>query len=312
MKHSSRKSDAKKPLLPNLSLKICDFRVVLRRSRREASEMRLMRVVVAVVLTLLLLLLLCSHLTSLSLLYARPPLPWSRIVQWGEPRSASTTQYYILLCMATVRNITARPLFQFWPNIYELRNVPNLLVVKTHETVSEGDLKLEGVMLFTSSRGDKKLSKYSRGHWNAKRYFARQEAYLVEQVKVTLAPLFHLTEAEIEDVLDYMKKWDVMRRCCGFQSASKWMKILQGAKGDHFCLKQNLQKAEAEFLSTNLATKFVSLRTESDMPKHYINGSWCEWSNRMVKLGAGFNGENAPMGREILGKIAGTFHAQAK
>lgn len=163
------------------------------------------------------------------------------------------------------------------------------------------------VLIFTSSQTAEPLFNESVIHQWSKEYFSEGFNYLHQSIETRYGPYFGLSPNETNQLIAYMRIWEDLRRCCGFQMSKGWSNILQDrSKGPHFCQGKNITMLESDLLNDDLSLKHPILRQESLFPPgHRLNGSWCDFARTQIENGAGFNAAGA-MQKQIL-EISKTF-----
>ena len=166
---------------------------------------------------------------------ARVTLP-NLIIQYGEPRTASTLQFQTLCAIALVLNEAepGRVDCSFLPAgpappgdlAGKAADPSTLHVVKTHTVPAEGFPK--GAWLFASEiddavgavepwQGAAQRMSDELGH-DVK--YAQVMSRLAEQgsgIATEYQSFFGLSDPQIEEVVTYLRYWDILRMCCGAQ-----------------------------------------------------------------------------------------------
>ena len=251
---------------------------------------------------------------------ARVTLP-NLIIQYGEPRTASTLQFQTLCAIALVLNEAepGRVDCSFLPAgpappgdlAGKAADPSTLHVVKTHIVPAEGFPK--GAWLFASEiddavdavepwQGAAQRVSDELGH-DVK--YAQVMSRLAEQgsgIATEYQSFFGLSDPQLEEVVTYLRYWDILRMCCGVQMSAEYRAQLISdlrpniteTSGSLYpaCDMYNIQMVERQVVESQVfklaLTGGVGLRTlrgTSNKEAGWgddLNGQYCEWFNRQV------------------------------
>ena len=287
------------------------------------------------------------------------------LIQYGQPRTATTLQFQTLCAIALVMNKAdpSRVVCSFLPPTKPGENVLKgkaadqtaLHVVKTHTVPAEGFPK--DAWLFASEIDDtvgaddpwegaaERMSQELGHHVK----YAQVMSRLAERgsgIAKEYQPFFGLSDAQIEEVVTYLRYWDILRMCCGAQMDDGYRTELGGGVGaspaagpegpgsylmtakPENCHSYDIQAIEQHAVQTEvfkLALKggkgSAYLRSTSSLEadKGYeLTGKYCVWFNKEVtcqKLDfnrlperPGCSGEQPPAGSS--GRSESTTRAQ--
>lgn len=84
-------------------------------------------------------------------------------------------------------------------------------------------------------------------------------------------PLLGLGDEQVQDLLDYLRPWNAISRCCGVQMSSKWLRVLLSYNGTgtvggalpagwrrHFCASLDLEATERALIGTRVHQRFFA------------------------------------------------------
>ena len=143
--------------------------------------------------------------------------------------------------------------------------------------------------------------------FKSKRYFAEGFPYLQDRVQHAYAPLLNLGPTETAELIEYLKVWVVLRRCCGHQMSRRFSKELkelhtQNTTGvsdglkRHSCYKVDVVAVERKLLSLPLVHRYPQLLylqfPYSGVGGIRLNGLMCARHRLLASLGLGFNYED--------------------
>ena len=244
----------------------------------------------------------------------------SLIIQYGEPRTASTLQFQTLCAIALVLNeadpsrvdcvFRSRDDVDTDPNGF-VSNPNGLRVVKTHTVPSAGFPK--DAWLFTSEI-DHEVS-FDDPWQDAAKRMSQKLGHDVKYTQVLsrltgrgsgivteYKAIFGLSDPQVEEVVTYLRSWDVLRMCCGAQMNDAYRAELisnlrpnssETSQSEYpACDMYRIQAVERQAVQTRvfkLASKggFGSryLRGTSSLESdegYDLNGQYCAWYNRQV------------------------------
>jgi len=219
------------------------------------------------------------------------------IVQFGRPRTSSTTQTCILMIIKCFR-----------PAIKEVKKLhrrPKFNSGKTWYFQSAMDNK-------TLSAAPVKAIHYRRALMN------EGFPYLERSVSRVYGPLFGLSSQERTDLLDYMRLWNVLRQCCGLQLSKPYAEQLRqpGTPKTHYCWGINATQAEEEFVKSPIvlrcAKEVIGLGSTSEYDQELageMDGHYCQRTQKLWEHGMRFNGRNLKDRHGTLRMPYGTFLA---
>ena len=248
---------------------------------------------------------------------ARVTLP-KLIIQFGHQRTATTLQFQTLCAIAAILNeadpssIDCSFKKYVGEHLKELDNhTIGLRVWKTHIVPDEGFPK--DAWLFTSEIDD---SVGFDDPWEDSAQRMSQE--LDHEIKYTQVlsrltgrgsgiateykSIFGLSDAQVVEVVTYLRYWDILRMCCGVQMSAEYRAQLISdlrpniteTSGSLYpaCDMYNIQMVERQVVESQVfkraLTGGVGLRTLRGTSNkeagwgNYLNGQYCEWFNRQV------------------------------
>ena len=245
------------------------------------------------------------------------------IIQYGESRTASTLQFQTLCAFAMVLNEAepGRVNCSFLPSygtsgdlVDKAADQSTLHVVKTHVVPAEGFPK--DAWLFVSEIDD---AVGSDDPWQgAAQQMSAELKHEVKYVQVLsrlmtqgsgiateYKPLFGLSDQQVEQVVTYLRYWDILRMCCGAQMSDDWRAQLIGdakpatSEGSYLmtakpenCQLHDIPAIERHTVRTQvfqLAAKggegTAYLRSTSSLERdagYELDGGYCDWFNKEV------------------------------
>jgi len=173
------------------------------------------------------------------------------IVQYGEPRSASTFQF-TLLCVITrmLHPSTSVPCrYEATVNLAgTVGGSASPLVIKTHNPPKDGPFAV-----FTSTR--KKGTQLWAGALYSQDLGSVVADDLAEVSKYM--DIFQLNTSQVQQIRDFLPLWSIQRQCCGIGQSLANRQRLHGCPvtADQHgaqCLTQNMTNVELQFLQTPL------------------------------------------------------------
>lgn len=246
--------------------------------------------------------------SNIEVLPLKPPF---RIVQLGEPRSASTFQTTLLFAIATLKSP---------PNttIISRMNKPPMskitsFVGKTHQELSAMDIvekyrnKFDvPVHVFTSGHeGDP--NGIEKNHNSLHHQVDDEEFYACSLCEIDkyYKKIFDLTEQDIKLLKEYMGHYEILRQCCGLQQ-SKYNRyrlhgcnvteLLEKDESIHYpwCERHDLPTIEKEF---DAIPVFENRNLGGQLNGKTSKILWsqpgdCKKFDDMIKGGRDFNGQN--------------------
>jgi len=249
-------------------------------------------------------------------------LPW-HILQYGPPRTATTYQFELLcLCafvkifdegekrdnFAAVEKLTCRFMGQFQD---VLPSVVKTHVINSYPPKEENN---KDVWLFTTSNGDANATFHrftSRGY-NVKYVQEVQSLGKLggHYMAYNYQGIFDLTDEQMEQIVEFMRYWEILRKCCGMQMSDDWREQLLPLKkkkpgytahhNEHdpvypACQMYDIDAVETLFLHTKLAqamSVFPNMHTmlRPSTVDGTLNGKYCSRYNAAVEEhGIGMN-----------------------
>ena len=256
------------------------------------------------------------EITGIDTLSSKLPL---HVLQYGPARTASTLQFQIV-CLSMFKALLSSNNASLLDKMEcgmrgEHRFVEDTpMVLKTHMLEYELPSKLpEDTWLFATSRSNSSSSKLRNAYsdWRSKGYDIRyiQDLSLASEREHLIAleyqSIFGLTNKNMQDIIDFLKYWDVLRRCCGMQMSRHWRahlmsrdKVLGGVVDSSkvsFCQGHNISSIENDFMATKLyqelkvRPKLHPMLSPSNVDD-VLDGSYCSRYNDFVRnTGAHFN-----------------------
>lgn len=188
------------------------------------------------------------------------------IVQYGVPRTATTTQH-ILLCAIAMMLTNGRTQCVFDK---PKPGRPDLLtVLKTHNPNIRGvlaksfDAPVHNYWLFQTTE----VVQPAAGRrekvavvQDPKVLFAEGFPYLESQINNQYRLIFNLTSTQVRDLVNYMRPWAELRRCCGVQASRTYQDSLRsGKEGHHHCFEVDVPLLEKRLARSALGQKFSRL-----------------------------------------------------
>jgi hypothetical protein len=193
---------------------------------------------------------------------------YSRIVQHGDERSASTFQWYLLcsiqracvleanltipvICdrLEARRFVSRRQQQPFlhvakthlWKEPYNSSYGAGLLPEQSREDVPDGNASSPGAVVFISQKMDDKAAGYVRTEttlpsgWGHIVYRQRYSQFIRDGLAVlhhVYRPMFGLSERATLWIHRHVKLWQVLRTCCGSQQSVQHRAVLHGLSGN--------------------------------------------------------------------------------
>ena len=248
------------------------------------------------------------------------------IIQYGEPRTATTLQFQTLCAIALVLNKAdpSRVVCSFLPSgptpqgdlAGKAADLTTLHVVKTHVVPAEGFPP--DAWLFASEIDDaigaddpwQGAAERMSHELNHEVKYAQVMSRLAEQgsgIASEYQPFFGLSDPQIEEVVTYLRYWDILRMCCGAQMDDGYRAELGGGApadpsagaGSYLmtvkpesCGTYDIQAIERHAVRTEVFQLAVAggkgsayLRSTSSLEAdagYDLNGRYCVWFNKEV------------------------------
>ena len=238
------------------------------------------------------------------------------IIQYGEPRTASTLQFQTLCAIALLLNEAepSRVNCSFLARgeaLDESASQHGLQVVKTHN-VPHGGFP-EHAWVFTSVIDD--AVSFDDPWEDAAERMARKLHHEVKYVQVLsrltgrgsgiateYKSLFGLSDEKVEEVVAYLRYWDVLRMCCGAQMNDGYREELissarpnasETSKSEYpACDMYKIQEVERQAVQSQVfrlarlggnGTRYLRSTSSMEADAGYdLNGHYCGWFNRQV------------------------------
>ena len=256
---------------------------------------------------------------------ARGTLP-NLLIQYGEPRTASTLQFQTLCAIALVLNKAdpSRVVCSFLPAgptppgdlAGKAADQTTLHVVKTHSLPAEGFPN--NAWLFASEIDDavgaddpwQGAAQRMSHELNHEVKYAQVMSRLAERgsgIASEYQSFFGLSDPQIEEVVTYLRYWDILRMCCGAQMDDGYRAELGGGApadvragpGSYLmtvkpesCHRYDIQAIERHAVQTQVFQLAVTggkgsayLRSTSSLEAdagYELNGQYCKWFNKEV------------------------------
>jgi len=243
----------------------------------------------------------------------------AHIMQMGPQRTATRLQFE-LVCLCQLlqlihngridqaNNLKCKSIKQRTPHT-DIFDNPNPLVIKTHKHI---DTKFKKTLwVFTTA--NKTRDQFKSEQYNVKHVqemnslsAAPENGGGVENYILNYATnIFGLPAEKTKFLMDFMRYWDVLRRCCGMQMSATWREelILKGVQPTtnnndtadlydlntvHECSAYNIDSVEQLFMNTTLYQQISSefplminiLKTSSK--DRDLFGTYCSQYNQRV------------------------------
>ena len=256
---------------------------------------------------------------------ARGTLP-NLLIQYGEPRTASTLQFQTLCAIALVLDKAdpSRVVCSFLPAgptppgdlAGKAADQTTLHVVKTHSVPAEGFPN--NAWLFASEIDDavgaddpwQGAAQRMSHELNHEVKYAQVMSRLAERgsgIASEYQSFFGLSDPQIEEVVTYLRYWDILRMCCGAQMDDGYRAELGGGApadvragpGSYLmtvkpesCHRYDIQAIERHAVQTQVFQLAVTggkgsayLRSTSSLEAdagYELNGQYCKWFNKEV------------------------------
>jgi len=181
----------------------------------------------------------------------------SMIIQWGEPRTATTLQFQALCVIMTIKNPEKTECAFVWPKHWKeesnvsgmISDTSSFLVLKVHDERVMKEVRKRGlkagrdVWLFATADNETAGSDgnfldwqptsaqlSNRLHIDVKyaqviSLLSARGHYIMEDYKA----IFQLSDEQTDHMMAYIRYWDVLRQCCGKQMSEDWRSILVGS-----------------------------------------------------------------------------------
>jgi len=234
------------------------------------------------------------------------------LLQLGEPRTASTFQWYMLCTIQRACALLNAPNLSvnFHCDGPEPRNSQGLLLTvgKTHDPGAITGQRSRRERIFETCKD------YCDHLRNLPNVVVRQRYELFERHGLAgvlfslFKPIFTLPEPVVREVHTHMKYWAILRQCCGSQQSEDHRLELhgisqekqqgrlhhaQGSFADPDCEMYQLEVVEKLFLGTLLArTHPDRLWLAYTRPEERIQPGMCAAWTRRISEGLDFNGKN--------------------
>jgi len=247
------------------------------------------------------------------------------IIQWGEPRTATTLQFQSLCLLLTIMNPEKTKCAFVWPDHWEeesnvsglIHDSSSILVLKVHDEQIMKNVRKRGleagrdVWLFATADNETAGSDGNFVDWQpTARHLSNSLHIDVKYAQVIsllsarghhiledYKAIFDLSDEQTDNMIAYMRYWDVLRQCCGTQMSEDWRGILVGSHAiPHHdpsdsaypaCQVYDLDEVEQALINLPVYQEFAlkgpfQLRTASNLDKDF-SGSYCSWFQRQVR-----------------------------
>ena len=258
------------------------------------------------------------------------------VMQYGPPRTATTTQYHAL-CVAMLLlhgNAVDLPVLNTNSNeqLSRLHSQAmkngRYVVVKTHKEPATFDLS--DAWLFTTSESASPVANWSVlelmsiARNDSKRFgWPVQFTQTIASISTLGLPalfakylqIFQLPSHELDAFVTFETLWGTLRRCCGNQLSGSWRKIIHTRGSalphytdEHYCDSVEVGEVEAAFVQSELYRRFMGLRRMAKIKGIFqvsnvdsvLNGTYCRSANKAIAKGrVPFNGLNKAMRRKL-------------
>ncbi|KAL7530405.1 hypothetical protein ACHAWF_003363 [Thalassiosira exigua] len=242
------------------------------------------------------------------------------MLQFGPARTATTLQY-MCVCLSLLLKLDDSEVFVNGSQMIKQlqcfysdgsarlhRNILQPRVFKSHQAASHfGSNKTkEDIPIFTTAatkRDAVKLrSKLTNDGFKKVMYVQDLEtvAERGHHIIDDYAHIFSLSSFQRNELLEYMRYWDILRICCGKQMSNKWRmeqwpewKIGKEFIDTHdprypACSMFNIDEVERLFLNTTLHKRIKGHSIAAGV--RHLNGTYCSCYNKLVKTqGVEFN-----------------------
>ncbi|XP_053372676.1 uncharacterized protein LOC123559806 [Mercenaria mercenaria] len=230
------------------------------------------------------------------------------IIQYGVGGTATTLQFQILcVFMAILHESEINSLGCFFGK----KTFYKYTVIKTHE-IKYNELRLLPLdtWIFMTSSSNLSAEKQLKFDYNKRKvqmmkmhcpYIADIETvskrghFIVHEYR----SIFGVSEEQIQQAVEYLRFWDILRLCCGKQMSADWRNYLSPTKNykPHHslhsstypaCEMYNISKVEQLLMNTYVFQRFAhipSLRDVIGKPSNVdgnIDGQYCERCNRNI------------------------------
>ena len=239
------------------------------------------------------------------------------IVQYGEPRTATTLQFQTLCAIALLLNEDdpSRVKCSFMDKFSDLdisaSQTGHMQVVKTH-TVPPGGFP-KGSWLFVSTIDD--AVSFDDPWEGAAERMSHKLKHAVKYVQVLsrltgrgsgiateYKSFFGLSDQKVEEVVSYLRYWDVLRMCCGAQMNDGYRDELisrarpnaeETSKAEYpACHMYKIPEVEHQVVRTQVfklaraggrGTRYLRSTSSLEADAGYdLNGGYCGWFNHQV------------------------------
>lgn len=188
-----------------------------------------------------------------------PLQPPFQIVQVGEPRSGSTFQWHLLTVIAQLKSpantkLASNDFFSdrkvLWETMLHTKSKNQTLVGKVHNSrIIDGQIG-NHISTFTSGSQKSKLPDLSHYH-QQRDNLLNCSLCEIDQYR----PIFGLDDEEVVILKTYMRLWEKLRQCCGYQMSKYQRFILHGCEAEKYqsrpdypwCERLNLTDIEFQF-----------------------------------------------------------------
>lgn len=225
-----------------------------------------------------------------------PLKPPYRIVQYGIPRSGSTFQTHLLHAIVSLKQPNSH--IQFMVNSKNLEDDSSFLV-KTHKFDDRlmQIAEQHDVSTFTSKSlvGTSDRDMIMNNFTYPVLYTQTKENLLnCSLCEVDhYSKIFGLTKKEVEDIKQYMKYYEIIRRCCGYQMSKYEMKRLNGCNMTKYRSLPSYPNCEA-YNKTDIEILFAN--HPGGIMHHSLNPTFnwvevgdCQRIDESIATGVGFN-----------------------
>ena len=230
------------------------------------------------------------------------------LIQVGEPRTGTTFQFNSL-CLMAMMKYPERKIFcgyEQGPNLTKrFRSLVSLgfatVVIKTHDIQSVLASSSVAVGIFRTKPMEEKLK--LREKWRERKFqtweadgnfaFIQDESELRRcgvGVVWNLQPVFDLPNAQMLEIQEHLRKWDVLRICCGKQMSNSWrQELIHPPSGisPHQCAMYNISMVEMALRETKvfkiLEHHGLEQMASPSVADALLTGHYCAQYERLVR-----------------------------
>ncbi|XP_053376989.1 uncharacterized protein LOC128547806 [Mercenaria mercenaria] len=219
------------------------------------------------------------------------------ILQYGQPRTASTLQFQILCMLVSVLHEHEKNTVGcYYDPKFDKGYLKRYSVIKTHKLDKYLSIIPSDSWIFiTSKRDQHKNDEKKIKHLNLTVRFIADISLalnLGHLIVYKYQTIFRTSDEQTEHVAEYLRYWEILRMCCGRQMSKKWRIYLWNKSHDAYeqstCKEYNISEIENLVMKTYIFKTFTNVESTHDVigkPSQVdgdLNGNYCQRCNENI------------------------------